>query len=298
MKTLIPTHTKPGTEIEDSPKGLSSENHWRIVITPPGRLALPHPRDLFEAREVFLRFAQRDITLRYRQTALGIAWVVLQPLLGAGVLSFVFGRVAKLPTGGVPPLVFTFAGLMAWNAFSNVVNRGSTSLIRNSSLVSKVYFPRMVLPISTTGSTTCDFLVSLAFLGILLGVYGIVPGLAILLLPIWLMLIFCLATGVALVTSSLMVSYRDIAYIVPFLLQLLLFASPVAYSVGALPQNYHVFFQINPMTWLLADMRWSLLHLPQPGASTLLLSATVPLAVLFVGSMVFERRERGFADFI
>lgn len=298
MHTFVPTHTKPGREFEDSSKDLSGEHQWRIVITPPGRLALPRPRDLLDAREVFFRFAQRDITLRYRQTALGIAWVVLQPLLGAGVLSFIFGSVAKLPTGGVPPLVFAFTGFLAWNAFSNVVNRGSTSLVSNSNLVSKVYFPRMLIPMSTTGSTACDFLVSLAFLGILLGVYGIVPGLAILLVPVWLVLIFCLAAGVALVTSSLMVTYRDIAYIVPFLLQILMFASPVGYSVAALPHNYHVFFQINPMTWLLADMRWSLLHQPQPGVSTLLLSAIVPLAVLFVGSMVFEKRERGIADFI
>jgi lipopolysaccharide transport system permease protein len=298
MNTLVPTDSKPGSEIQDSSKGRSADHQWRIVITPPGRLPLPHPRDLLEAREVFFRFAQRDITLRYRQTALGIAWVVLQPLLGAGVLSFVFGRVAKLPTGGIPPFLFAFTGLAAWNAFSSVVSRGSTSLVSNSNLVSKVYFPRMVIPISTTGSTTCDFVVSLAFLGVLLGVYGIVPTPAILLVPLWLVLIFCLATGIALVTSSLMVTYRDIAYILPFLLQLLMFASPVAYSVAALPHQYHLFFQLNPLTWLLADMRWSLLHQPQPGVLTLVLSAIVPLAVLIVGSTVFEMHERGLADFI
>jgi len=296
MSTVV--SSLPGlAELDENAPDTGSQR-WRLVITPPRSLSLPNFRELIEAREVFNRFAQRDITLRYRQTALGVAWVVLQPLLGAGILSFVFGRVAKLPTGGIPPLLYTFAGLIAWTAFSNVVNRGSTSLIGNSSLVSRVYFPRMVIPISTAGSTVCDFAVSTVFLGIMLGVYGVAPGAAIALTPLWLLLVLCLAAGVALIASSLMVSYRDIGYIVPFLLQILMFASPVAYSVGALPAKYHIFFEVNPITWLLADMRWSLLGQPRPGVMFLALSAVVPLLALLVGAMVFEKRERGFADFI
>jgi homopolymeric O-antigen transport system permease protein len=270
----------------------------RIVITPPRRVPLPKIGHLIESREVLFRFAHRDITLRYRQTALGVLWVVLQPLLGAGVLSFVFGGVAKLPTGGIPPLLYTFAGLVAWNAFSGVVGRGSTSLISNAGLVSKVYFPRMLIPISTAGSTICDFLVSFGFLGVLLAVYGIAPGPAMVLTPLWLVLILCFASGIALITSSLMVSFRDVAYVVPFALQILLYASPVAYSTGAIPHKYAVFFQINPLTWLLNDVRWSLVNQPRPGGLYLLLSVVVPVAILLVGSLVFEKRERGFADFI
>lgn len=270
----------------------------RIVITPPRRVPLPQLAHLIEAREVLFRFAHRDITLRYRQTALGVVWVVLQPLLGAGVLSIVFGGVAKLPTGGVPPLLYTFAGLVAWNAFSGVVNRGSTSLISNAGLVSKVYFPRMLIPISTAGSAICDFMVSFAFLGVLLGIYGVTPGPAIVLTPVWLLLVLCLAAGLALITSSLMVSFRDINYIVPFLLQILLYASPVAYSTGAIPHKYALFFEVNPLTWLLGDMRWSLINQPRPGGQFLVLSVVVPLLVLLIGSLVFEKRERGFADFI
>jgi lipopolysaccharide transport system permease protein len=269
-----------------------------VVITPPPRVPLPQIRHLFESREVLFRFAERDITLRYRQTALGIVWVVLQPLLGAGVLSFVFGSVAKLPSGGIPPLLYTFVGLMAWNAFNGVVSRGSGSLIGNAGLVSKIYFPRMLIPISTIGSTICDFFVSFIFLGVLLGVYGVAPGPAILLAPIWLLLILCLAAGVALVTSSLMVSFRDVSYVVPFILQILLYASPVAYSIGSIPEKYRIFYQINPLTWLLSDVRWSLVHQPRPDGLDLILSVVVPLAVLFIGSLVFEKRERGFADFI
>jgi lipopolysaccharide transport system permease protein len=275
-----------------------SEPRWHVVITPPHRLVLPNPRTLLEAREVLFRFAQRDITLRYRQTALGVVWVVLQPLLGAGVLSFVFARVARLPTGGIPPLLYTFVGLMVWNAFSGVLNRGSNSLVANTGLVSKVYFPRMLIPISTAGSVTCDFFVSLLFLGVLLGIYGVVPGLPILFTPVWLLLTLCLAEGLALIASSLMVSYRDVAYVIPFVLQILLFASPVAYSLGSLPGAYHPFFQLNPLTWLLEGMRWSLVHQPKPAGPYLALSVVVPLTVLFVGAAVFEKRERGLADVI
>ena len=282
----------------DGIRRVDRDSPWRTVVAPPGRLTLPRFGELIEHREVLFRFAQRDVTLRYRQTALGVLWVVLQPLLGAGVLSFVFGKVAKLPTGGIPPLLYTFAGLMAWNAFSAMANRGSTSLVSNAGLVAKVYFPRMLIPLSTAGSAVCDFAVSLGFLAILLGVYGISPGAAIVLTPVWLLLILCLAGGVALVASSLMVSYRDIGYIVPFLLQVLLFASPVAYSLNGIPARYHAFFQLNPLTWLLEDMRWSLVHQPRPSVLFLALSTVVPLVVLFVGCVVFERRERGFADFI
>jgi lipopolysaccharide transport system permease protein len=225
-------------------------------------------------------------------------WVVLQPLLGAGVLSFVFGSVAKLPTGGIPPFLFTFVGLMAWNVFSGVVSRGSGSLIGNAGLVSKVYFPRMLVPLSTAGSSICDFVVSLVFLGILLGLYGVAPGPAIALVPVWLVLILCLAGGFALLTSSLMVSYRDVSYIVPFLLQILLFASPIAYSTGSVPGRDRILYQIDPLTWLLNDVRWSVVNQPRPDPLYLLLSVIVPLAVLLIGALVFEKRERGFADFI
>lgn len=270
----------------------------RVVITPPRRVPLPNVRRLFEAREVLFRFAGRDITLRYRQTALGAIWVIVQPLLGAGVLSFVFDRVAKLSTNGVPPLLYTFAGMLAWNAFQGVVSRGTASLISNASLVAKVYFPRMLIPLATAGSTICDFFVALAFFGVLLGVYGVAPTAAFALAPVWLLLTLCFAAGIALVTSSLMVSFRDIGYVVPFALQLLLYASPVAYAVGAIPARYRIFYDINPLTWLLDDMRWSVVHQPRPSGLYLLLSIVVPLAVLFVGSLVFEKRERGFADFI
>ncbi len=270
----------------------------RIIIDAPRRWSLPHLGRLWEAREVLLRFSRRDITLRYRQTALGVIWVILQPLLAAGVLTFVFSSVAKLPSGGVPPILYTFAGLLLYNLMNSVISRGSNSLISNSSLVSKVYFPRLLVPLSTAGSALLDFVVALLFMAVLLAVYGVVPGFAVVLIPVWLLLTVCLAVGVAFMASALTVSYRDVQYIIPFMLQLVLYASPVAYSLGKISPHYRLLYDLNPLTWLLDDIRWSLLHQPQPSAPILALSVVVPLVVLLFGSFVFQTMERGFADII
>jgi lipopolysaccharide transport system permease protein len=270
----------------------------RIVINPPRRWALPDVGRLWEAREVLVRFAGRDITLRYRQTALGVIWVVLQPLLAAGVLTFVFSSVAKLPSGGVPPILYTFAGLLLFNLMNSVISRGSLSLVSNSSLVSKVYFPRLLVPLSTAGSALLDFVVSLGFMAVLLAIYGVVPGFSVVLVPVWLLLTVCLAAGIAFVASALTVSYRDVQYIIPFVLQIILYASPVAYSIGKISPHYRLIYDLNPMTWLLDDIRWSVLHQPEPSTTILALSVGVPLAVLFIGSFVFQQMERGFADII
>ena len=274
------------------------ERRTRIVIAAPRRWSLPDLARLWEAREVLLRFSRRDITLRYRQTALGVIWVILQPLLAAGVLTFVFSSVAKLPSGGVPPILYTFAGLLLYNLMNSVISRGSNSLISNSSLVSKVYFPRLLVPLSTAGSALLDFVVSLLFMAVLLAIYGVAPGFAVVLVPVWLLLTVCLAAGVAFMASALTVSYRDVQYIIPFLLQLVLYASPVAYSIGKISPHYRLLYDLNPLTWLLDDIRWSLLHQPQPSTPILTLSVVVPLVVLLFGSFVFQTLERGFADII
>jgi lipopolysaccharide transport system permease protein len=275
-----------------------AERQIRVVITPPRPWALPSLARLWEGREILLRFATRDVTLRYRQTALGIIWVILQPLLAAGVLTFVFSSVAKLPSGGVPPILYTFAGMLVFNLVSSVISRGSGSLVANSALVSKVFFPRLLVPLSTAGSALLDFVVSLGFMGILLAIYGILPGVAVVLVPVWMVLAICLAAGFAFVTSALTVNYRDVAYVTPFVLQIMLYASPVAYSLGKISPHYRIIYDLNPMTWLLEDIRWSLLNQPRPSGIILALSVAVPLCVLLLGSLVFQKMERGFADVI
>jgi lipopolysaccharide transport system permease protein len=269
-----------------------------IIITPPGRFSLPSISQLWEAREVLYRFGARDVTLRYRQTLLGVVWVILQPLLTALIFTLVFNRVAHLPSGGVPYLPFVFAALLAWNLFNGIITRASISLVSNRDLVSKVFFPRMLVPLATAYSTIVDFAVSLGFLVVLLIIYGINPGIAVVLSPIWTAMVILLASGLGLAAAALQVRYRDIAYVVPFLLQFLLYASPVAYSVAVVPAKYKVIYDINPLTWLLSEFRWSFLHQPAPPAWQIVLSIIVPVVVFLGGAFIFEQMERGFADVI
>ena len=270
----------------------------RIVVLPPGRFTLPRLQDLWEAREVWWRFGMRDITLRYRQTALGVIWVILQPLLAAGVFSIVFGTIADLPSGGVPYFIFSFAGMLAWNVFNNIVGRASSSLVANQALVSKVFFPRMLVPLSTVMSVLLDFLVAFALFIVLLFVYGINPGWPVLLLPVWLLLTVLVSAGLGLACSALMVKYRDVSYVVPVALQILLYASPIAYSLSAVPENLLWIYNLNPLTWILQEFRWSLLAQPTPEAWQIVASLVVAPFVFFLGALVFQQYERRFADVI
>lgn len=261
-------------------------------------MVMPNISHLWESREVLTRFGTRDITLRYRQTALGIVWVILQPLLTALVFALVFGKVAKLPTNGVPYLVFSFTGLLAWNLFSGVLTRGSAALLQNAGLVSKVFFPRVLVPLSVAFSAMVDFGVSLVFLAILLVTSGINPGWPILLLPVWVILVLALATGLGAVSSALTVRYRDVQYIIPFGLQFFLYASPIAYSLSAVPSKYQAIYELNPLTWLLEEFRWSLLAQPAPPAWQIVASVTFCLGAFMLCMFLFEQMERGLADVI
>jgi lipopolysaccharide transport system permease protein len=257
------------------------------------------PRELWAFRAVLTRFASRDIKLRYRQTALGVAWVVLQPLLGAGILSFVFGSVAGLDAPeGVPYFLFSLAGMIAWTAFSQVLTRSSAALVGNAQLVSKVYFPRVLLPLSTVASSLVDLVVSsVVLLGLLL-VSGTGVGPAWLLFPLWLCAIGCLSLGVGLILGATMVRYRDVQYILPVAVQFLLYASPVAYSFASVPSSARVAFRLNPLTGLLEGLRWSVLGTARPSWTLVTYSLTVSVLLLAAGSIFFGRFERRFADVI
>ncbi|QGF23887.1 ABC transporter permease [Raineyella fluvialis] len=268
------------------------------VITPPGRFNLPRWHELWEAREVAYRFGQRDVVLRYRQTAIGVAWVLLQPLASAGIFSIVFGSVAKLPSDGVPYFLFSFVSMLAWTLFSGLVSRASNSVVSNQTLVSKVFFPRMLVPLSTVFSVLLDFAVALALGIVLLLIYGVNPGWPILLVPIWTLLVLAFGMGVGLAASALMVKYRDVAYVLPWLLQIGLYATPVAYSLSAVPGRYHWLFLANPMSWLLECFRWSMLGTPVPPAWQIGGSVAAGLGALVFGVLVFQSRERVFADLI
>jgi lipopolysaccharide transport system permease protein len=270
----------------------------RLIIRPPGRFNLPRWRELWDAREVLYRFGIRDIVLRYRQTAIGVAWVILQPLMSAGIFSIVFGGVAKLPSGGVPYFVFSFAGMLAWNAFNNVVNRASTSLVANQALVSKVFFPRLLVPLSAVISVILDFAVALVMFVILLIIFGINPGWPVLLTPVWLLLTLMLACGIGVAASAITVKYRDVTYLLPWVLQILLYATPIAYSLDAVPHQIRWVFDINPLTWLMEFVRWSALGQEAPPLWQLIALPVSAIVVFFGGILIFQRYERGFADVI
>ncbi|GAB3392773.1 ABC transporter permease [Humibacter soli] len=268
------------------------------VIEPPRRLNLPRWSDLWQAREVVARLAQRDIIVRYRQTVLGVAWVVIQPVMSAGVFSLVFGTVAGLSSDGLPYFLFSLAGMLAWNLFNGTLSRASASLVSNQALVSKVFFPRILVPISTVASVTLDFLVGLVVAVILLFVYRVNPGWPVVLIPVWAVLIAMIGIGLGMAASAMMVKYRDVGYMLPWLLQILLYASPVAYALSSVPANLKWVFEINPITWFLEAFRWSLVGTAAPPPWQIIGLFIVAFVVLFVGTLYFQSHEREFADVI
>lgn len=274
--------------------------HRPVVVLGPERgwsdLGL---RELWRHRDLCAVLARREITLRYRQTALGIIWVVLQPLLAATIFTFVFGRVAKLPSGGGPYFVFAYAGFLAWNAFQSTLLRASTSLLQNSQLISKVYFPRLLLPLSAVGLTLLDFAVGLALLLVVFPAYGMRPTPAILTLPLWLAGVTLLALGPALYFAALVVRYRDVQHALPIVIQFALYASPVAYATSAVPARLVVWLRLNPLVGLLDGARWALVAgAPAPRLADVAYSLLAIAATLALGMLAFRRLEREFADVV
>jgi lipopolysaccharide transport system permease protein len=256
-------------------------------------------RELAQFQDLLVEFARRDVKLRYRQTLLGVAWVLLQPLVAAGVLTFAFGVVAGLKPQGTSSFLFTYAGLLVWNVFSSTLNKASMSMVGNTYLVSKVYFPRLILPLSGTLAILLDFGISLAVLLVGLAGLGIWPGWPLLLLPIWILLVLCLALGAGLIAAALTVQYRDIQHILPILIPFLLYASPVAYEVAHIPARFQsAFYLINPLAALVEGFRWSTLARPMPPLPMVAWSATFAVIVFLCGAAVFRRTERKFADVI
>lgn len=255
-------------------------------------------REVWAYRDLLMVLATRDVKLRYKQTALGVLWVILQPLMAAGIFSFVFGRVLHAPSNGVPYFVFSFAGLLAYNAFSGTLTKASACIVGNAPLVSKVYFPRLILPLSTVLATLLDCAVGMGLMAALMGAHHVAPGVAILLLPVWLALIIALGIGVGLYTAALMVAYRDLQYVIPVVVQMILYASPVAYAVSAVPSQFKQWFYMNPLAGLLEAFRWSLLGGTGVSWGAVTYSAVFVVVTLIFGAFSFKRIERQFADVI
>jgi lipopolysaccharide transport system permease protein len=271
-----------------------------VVIRPSAGWRAVDLRQVWRARELLYTLALRDVKVRYRQTILGVAWVVLIPLLGAGIFSFIFGEVADLPTpSGVPYFVFSYAGLMGWNIFNSTLTGVSMSLVRDAGLVAKVYFPRLVLPLAGQLSVFINFCVAMAMMCLLwIRFDGTFPGLPLLALPAWFVLMAMLAMGIGLVAAALQVSYRDVGHLLPVVTQLLLYASPVAYAVDAIPENVRWVYSLNPLVGALEAFRWSLVAGSDLDLSRVAYTLACALVLMTSGALAFARMERKFADVV
>ena len=255
--------------------------------------------ELWRYRDLWLTLALRDVKLRYRQTALGVAWVVLLPLLASGIFTVVFGMIAKLPSDGSPYFLFVFAGYLGWNAFQNTLQRCGISLIGNTALVTKVYFPRIILPAASVLASLLDFAVGAVMLLLVLLVRGELPSLASLaLVPLFMLLVQLLGLGLGFVSAALTVRFRDVQYVLPYLIQLLLYASPVAYGVSAVPQAVRRFYLLNPVAPLLDGLRTALLGRGDVHWAAIGGSALVSVAAFAAGVLFFLYQDRQYADVI
>ncbi len=256
-------------------------------------------KELVQYKDLALVFAVRDIKLRYRQTLLGPIWIILQPLLGAGVMNFIFGSVAKLPTPkGVPSFVVCFTGQLGWMIFSGIVSKVSGSLVSNSHLVSKVYFPRLLLPLSTVFAVMVDFSASLLLLPVMMVGYHIAPSPAMLLLPVWILLLALLGLGVGLCAAALTVIFRDVTTVLNVVMGFLPYLSGVGFVVSSLPQKYRPIAVANPIAGLIEAFRWSLLGRGDFSAAHVVYAAVASVCMFVVGVFGFRRMERRFADVI
>lgn len=240
--------------------------------------------------------AGRDIKLRYKQTVLGVVWVVLQPLVAALIFAVMFGRFAKLPSDGHPYLLFVFAGVVIWNYFAAVLQRGGNSLLTDSRLITKVYFPRLIVPLASTFSAMIDLAVSLTVLGALMMIYGVMPTWRLLTLPLFIGLAALTATGVSLWLTALNVRYRDFVHAMPFMLQVWMFASPVAYATSIVPEQWRLLYGLNPAVAFIEGLRWAVLGTSSITRETVTIAVAIGTMVFISGAFFFRRVERGFAD--
>ncbi len=268
------------------------------VIRPPGGKVSLNIRELWAYREIIYFITWRDIKVRYKQTIVGFAWAIVQPVFMMVVFSLFFGTLAKIPSEGIPYPLFNYAALLPWTFFSNSVTRASNSLVQDASLVQKVYFPRLLMPISGTLSPLVDFFIAFIVLIGLMLYFGYLPSLMMLWVIPLLILEMMLATGLGLWLSAINVQYRDVRYIVPFLIQLLLFASPVIYSSSFIPPRFQTAYGlINPMSGIIEGFRWAILD-TSPPSHLMIASVCIIIIILISGFFYFRRRERIFADVV
>jgi lipopolysaccharide transport system permease protein len=271
-----------------------------IIIIEPGRLERNYWRDLWRYRELFRVLAWRDLAVRYKQTVIGVAWAMIRPVLTMVVFTVIFGRIAKLPSDGTAPYpLMVFAGMLPWTFFATGLGEAANSLINNANLISKVYFPRLIVPTATVVVAFVDFLITFSILLVLMAWYQYLPGWQMLVLPAFVVLAFVTSMGPALWITALNVKYRDFRYVIPFIVQFGLYVSPVGFSSNVVPAHWRLLYSLNPMVGVIDGFRWCILAgqspLYLPG---LAVSVLVAGFFLWFGIRRFRRTEKSFADLI
>ncbi|MBT1704889.1 ABC transporter permease [Chryseosolibacter indicus] len=267
------------------------------ILIEPGRSEKNYWRDLWRYKELFYILSWRDIKIRYKQTVIGAAWSVIRPLLTMIVFTIIFSRVAKLPTEGTAPYaIMVFAGLLPWQFFSTSLSEASNSLIGNTNLITKVYFPRLIIPASSVITSFVDFAISFGLLLVMMVGYQFAPSLQIIFLPLFIIIAFASSFGISLFLTALNVKYRDFKYIIPFIVQFGLYISPVGFSSNVVPEKWKLLYAVNPMVGIIDGFRWSIIGETSFPALTLSISIIVTSLFLFLGVGYFRKTEKSFAD--
>ena len=278
---------------------MSNNKDWDLIIE-PGKAGKRYWLDLWRFRELFLILSWRDISVRYKQTIIGVLWAFIRPVLTMLVFTIVFGKIAKLPSeGSAPYAIMVYAGLLPWQFFASALSESSNSLVQNNQLISKVYFPRMIIPSSAIITGIIDFTISFAILFILMFYYQFFPTWNILMVPLFLLVALLTSFGMGLYITSLNVKFRDFRYVIPFIIQFGLYISPVGFSSSVIPDQYRLWYSLNPMVGVIDGFRWAILGVDsQPYWPGFALSLGVMLFFLWLGIRTFRKMERTFADMI
>ncbi|MFO7572203.1 MAG: ABC transporter permease [Gaiellaceae bacterium] len=274
-----------------------TRERWIENRAPSGWLPSIDLAELWRFRELAIVLASRDLRVRYKQTVLGIAWAVLQPLVAALIFTIVFGRLVQVPSDGIPYPVFVYSALVIWTYFATGLESVAQSLVRDRDLVTRTYFPRILAPGAGSIPGLVDFAVSLVVLGVFMGIYGVAPGPQVVLFPIWIAGAMAVLLGAGLWLSALNVRYRDVRHTLTFMIQVLLFVSPVVYPSSLIDGAWRYVYALNPMSTVIDGFRWSLVDGPAPGAYAFV-SLGVTVVLLVTGVVYFLRAERRFADLI
>jgi lipopolysaccharide transport system permease protein len=271
------------------------DNRMVTVNAPAHGVLLPDFRAIVRAKEVLYFLTWRDVKVRYKQTAIGAAWAVLQPLIAMLIFTLVFNRLAKLPSDGVPYPIFAYCALVPWTYFSTAITQSSASLIQNERLITRIYFPRLIIPLASVSAVLLDLGLSTVVLLVMMLVYGITPSLGLIWVPAFVLVASTAAIGVGSFLAAVNVRYRDVRYVIPFLVQLWIFVTPVAYSMSLVPDRWRWIYAINPMVGVVEGFRWAFFGSAVSGRD-LEISIATAVTMLLVGLLVFARMEDTFAD--